>query len=796
MSLPFTGGAKLLSLWCRTMPRVNSEFLPILKATFFHLIVIGVALMGQETSRAQSATQAQVSDVQSVNSRAKQASLSIESIYGPKSPYSASTFQPKWEKTGAKFVRSAAAGEMVSGDNLVAVDPLDGSEEVLISAEQLTLPDAEKPLKVADHQWARDRELALVFTNTRKVWRHHSRGDYWLLNRDDGSLRQIGKQHPEATLMFAKFSPDGNQIAYVCQGDVFIENVDSGVTKQLTKKRSADIINGTSDWVYEEEFGLKDCIRWSPDSKKIAFWEFDTSGVPEFTMINNTDELYPEITTFKHTKPGQTNSAVRIGIVDLEKDSTEWVQVEGDPREHYIARARWTGDDQLMMQRLNRLQNQNSVLLADTTTGETKELFKDTDDAWLETCDTIVEVDDGKQITWTSEKDGWRHIYLVDMSTGAMTLVTPGDYDVIKVSRVTDDSIYFIASPENATERYLYQVPVTGGQAKRLTPSQYEGWNQYNVSADGSVAVHTNSRFNQPPMVQTVKLPSHETIRVISENVKASEALSELPEIETQFLKIDIGEASLDAFMMKPLNFDPAKKYPLITYVYGEPAGTTVTNKWAGKTYLFHRLLCEQGYVVCSIDNRGTKVPRGAAFRKSIYRQIGILAAADQAAAVQKLTEQFPWIDKTRVGVWGWSGGGSMTLNAMFKYPDIYSTGISIASVPNMKYYDSIYQERYMGTPEGNPDGYRDGSPINSAENLRGNLMIIHGTGDDNCHYQTFELLINKLIELDKDFSMMSYPNRSHSINEGKNTSVHLRKLMLNYFLDNLPAGPTLDDSH
>ena len=715
--------------------------------------------------------------------------LTVQSIYKSKK-FTASKFNPKWEKTGAKFVQAKPSSEIKGGSDLVAIDPLNDDQSMLLSAAQMVPPGKSKSLSVADHQWANDRKLALVFTNTRKVWRHHSRGDYWLLNRDKGTLRQIGKQHPESSLMFAKFSPDGKKIAYVSQGDVFIESVETGTTKQLTKKSSPEIINGTSDWVYEEEFDLKDCIRWSPDSLKIAFWEFNTSEVQEFMMINNTDSRYPKLTKFKHTKAGETNSAVRIGVVDLNGEKTTWIKVDGDPRENYLARARWTGNNQLMMQYLNRLQNRNSVLLADTRTGETRELFSDTDSAWLDTNDTIIDVDGGKRFTWISEKSGWRQVYLVDASSGQMKLITPGQYDVIKLLRVTKDSVYFIASPEKPTDRYLYRVPINGGQLERLTPAKYKGWNQYDVAADGTVAVHTVSSFGQPPFVQTVKLPSHETIRKVSDNAKVRGELAKLPRIETNFFRVNVAGQSLDTWIMKPLNFDPSRKYPVIVYVYGEPWGTTVTNNWRGSRYLFHRMLCEQGYAVCSIDNRGTNVPRGSKFRKSIYGQVGVLASSDQAAAIQGIANHYPWIDSQRIGIYGWSGGGSMTLNALFRYPDLYKTGISIAAVPDMRYYDSIYQERYMGTPQGNPEGYKNGSPINFAKFLKGNLLIIHGTGDDNCHYQTFELLINELVKQDKPFTMMSYPNRSHSINEGPNTTVHLRKMMVDYFLKNLPAGP------
>ena len=716
--------------------------------------------------------------------------LSVESIFDS-DRFDIDSFSPNWETQGFSFVRKSPSSTIDGAVDLVAVDPNTDKETVLISADQMIPPGKSKPLPIANHQWSAGRKLALIFTNTRKVWRHHSRGDYWLMNPSDKTLRQVGADRPSASLMFAKFSPDGDNIAYVSEGDVYVEDVSTGTTKKITQKRTPDIVNGTSDWVYEEEFDLKDCIRWSPDSQKIAFWEFDTSEVGEFILINNTDTLYPTLKKFKHVKPGQKNSAVRIGVVHLTEGSTTWLEVPGDPRENYIPRARWKGDRQLMLQHLNRDQNQNTVLLADTTTGKTKELFKDTDSAWVDTCDYDIDVNDGKHFIWLSEKDGWRHVYLVDAQTGEMKLVTPGQFDAFELVRVAGDWVYFIATPDKPTERYLYRAPLTGGESTRLTPASFVGTNSYDISPDGTVASHTYSSFGQPPTTNLIELPTHKLVRQVVSNDRAKQAINELPPVESIFRRVAVADdVLLDGWIMKPVSFDPSRKYPVIVHVYGEPWGTTVTNSWGGANYLWHRMMAEKGYVVCSIDNRGTNVPRGRDFRKTVYGRVGILPAIDQAAAVKTLLDSFAWLDAGRVGVWGWSGGGSMTLNAMFKYPELYHTGVSIAPVPDMRYYDSIYQERYMGTPAKNPDGYHDGSPIHFAKNLKGNLLIVHGTGDDNCHYQTIELLINELVKQDKQFSMMAYPNRSHSINEGPNTSVHLRKMMTNYFLNNLPVDP------
>ncbi len=704
------------------------------------------------------------------------------------------SFDPTWSTAGGRKYTAVYRSEaFADAKDIIEVDALANNRQVLVSASQLIPSGKSRPLEVEEYQWSSDRNLVLIFTNSRKVWRTNTRGDYYLLNRTSGTLRQLGADLPESSLMFAKFSPDGQNVAYHSQGDIYLESTVKGQVRKLTESTSSETINGTSDWVYEEEFDLKDGFRWSPDSKKIAYWQFDTAGVEEFTLINNTDSLYPTLKRFKHTKAGQTNSAVRVGVLDLGDGKTTWVAVDGDPRENYIARLRWMDPTQLMLQRLNRDQNINSVLVVHSATGQPRTLFTDTDKAWVETCDNIFDIENGKRFTWVSEKDGWRHVFLVDAATGEMTCATPGNYDVIELLHADDQQMYFIASPTKPTQRYLYRVPINSGSpgtAQRVTPIGEKGTHKYALSPDGSLAIDTWSKFDMPPKVRLVKLPEHSFVRSYSDNEVLRKELRALKPVESMFIRVDLGDKTLvDTWIMKPAGFDPNKKYPLIVYVYGEPWGSTVTDSWGGSGGLFHRLLCEKGYAVCSIDNRGTKVPRGRDFRKSIYRNVGILAVNDQATAVNALTKHFKWLDSERVGVWGWSGGGSMSLNAIFKYPDIYKTAIAVAAVPDQAYYDSIYQERYMSSPAKNPAGYRDGSPINFAGQLEGNLLIIHGTGDDNCHYQTIEVLINELVKNDKQFSMMAYPNRSHSISEGENTTVHLRKMMLNYFLANLPAG-------
>ena len=370
--------------------------------------------------------------------------------------------------------------------------------------------------------------------------------------------------------------------------------------------------------------------------------------------------------------------------------------------------------------------------------------------------------------------------------------MAPGEFDVIETVHLDEkqDHFYFLASPKKATQRYLYRAALDGTAAERITPKEFRGVNLYEISPDGNWAFHTHSTFDEPPKTTLVSLPEHDSSQKLITNQKLKRKIGRLERQPTEFLRIKAEGVQYDAWFIKPPGFDPKKKYPLVIYVYGEPADTTVVDRWNGQSYLWHLMLAQLGCFVVSIDNRGTRVPRGRDWRKSIYGKIGVLPPMDQAAALRQLLKDHPYLDADRVAIWGWSGGGSMSLNAVFKYPDLYGTAIAIASVPNQRYYDTIYQERYMGLPAENVDGFREGSPINFVENLKGNLLIIHGTGDDNCHYQTFEMLLAELIRHDKDFSMMAYPNGTHAIREGKNTTMHLRRLMTQYLLDHLHPHP------
>jgi dipeptidyl-peptidase-4 len=447
-----------------------------------------------------------------------------------------------------------------------------------------------------------------------------------------------------------------------------------------------------------------------------------------------------------------------------------------------------------MLQQLNRPQNTKRVMLANARNGGVKTIFTDRNDAWVEMRFGFTKwIDDGKQFTFVSERDGWRHVYLVSRDGKKVQQVTSGKFDVTRVLALDEKDrwLYFEASPDNATQRYLYRVGLDGNGMKQLSSADQTGSHSYNVSPDAQWAIHSYSSFAVPPFSNFIRLATHKTVRELESNKALREKIGKLKQPSMEFFHVKIADGvEADAWAVLPPNLNPKKKYPLLVYVYGEPAGQTVVDRWRGSGGMWHWMLAQQGYIVMSFDNRGTPAPRGNAWRKSVYRQVGILAAKDQAAAVKQVLKDRPYIDANRVGVWGWSGGGSMTLNAMFKFPDLYHVGISIAPVPNQRLYDTIYQERYMGLPKDNVEGYKNGSPITYAKNLKGKLLLVHGTVDDNVHYQGMAKLINELVAHNKKFVMLAYPNRTHSIREGKGTTLHLRTAMTDFLKRNLPSGP------
>lgn len=713
--------------------------------------------------------------------------LNLEDIY-QHNKYAAKGFGPvRWMKDNKGY---SSLENSRSGNEIVRYEVSTGVRKVVVSANQLTPTGKDKSLAISDYIWSDDNSKLLVFTNTRKVWRYNTRGDYWVLTMKDGKLTQLGKGLDEASLMFAKFSPDGSYVAYVSKQNIYSEELATGVITQLTMDGGNHIINGTFDWVYEEELDDRDGFRWSPDGKNIAYWHFNTTGVGTFYMINNVDSIYSKPIPLPYPKVGTVNSAVKVGVVPVGGGQTKWFDVPGDPRNNYIARMDYIPDsEEVMIQQLNRLQNTNTVWIGDTRTMALQNILTDKDDAFLDIHDNIVWLDKATSFTWTSERDGWLHLYKVSRNGKEMKLITKGNFDVVSINCIDPIGgyVYYIASPDNYTQRFLYRSRLDGkGEAERVSPANKAGQHNYQISADARFAIHSFENSQTPRRISLISLGNHKELKLLEENAALKSKMDELGLQPKEFFRVDIGEVVLDAWMIKPIDFDPEKKYPVIFFVYGEPAGSTVQDNWGTGDNLWHQYLANQGYVIMSVDNRGTRVPRGREFRKCIYRQIGLLAADDQAAAARKIISTYPFVDGARLGIWGWSGGGQMTLHCMFRHNDIYKTGIAVSFVALQTLYDNIYQERYMGLPNDNLVGYREGSPLTHASKLKGNLFIIHGTGDDNVHYQNFEMLANELIKNNKLFSMMSYPMRDHSINQRENTTLHMRRSMEEFWRKNL----------
>ncbi|MEO8027103.1 MAG: S9 family peptidase [Bryobacteraceae bacterium] len=702
-----------------------------------------------------------------------------------------------------RWIENGAAYTAVEGTSLIKYETASGKRTVLVSAAQLTPPKAAAPLALEDYEWSEDSRRLLIFTEGQTVWRLKTRGDYWVLDLGTGKLQKLGGGAAPSTLMFAKFSPDGTRVAYVRENNIYCENLATGAIKRLTTDGSVTTINGTFDWVYEEEFKLRDGFRWSPDGRRIAFWQFDSTGIPNFALINNTDSKYPTLKYFPYPQVGGINSAARIGVVSADGGAARWISIPGDPRNHYIFRLTWTETPgELLIGQLNRLQNSMTLFLADAGSGKAKVMFHDEDKAWIDVRDTRPNLPilkstwlkGGRELIWISERNGWKQVLGVAREGGSVRELTASGSDAIALEGLDEKGgwMYTIASGGNATQKYLYRTKLGRPEsAERLSPREQAGTHAYEISPDCRWAFHTYSTFDQPPVTDLVSLPDHKVVRVLESNEAMRQAVAPIMRSQAEFFQVAIENGIvLDGYVLKPPGFDANKKYPVIVYVYGEPAAASVVDQWGNERGLFHRALANDGYLVVCFDNRGTPAPKGRDWRKSIYKSLGVLPPREQTEAMHAFAKSRTYVDENRIGVWGWSSGGINTLNLLFRSPETYRVGVAIAPLPDLTLYDTIYMERYMGLPEENPEAYQRASAIHFAEGLKGKLLLMHGSGDDNVHYQGTERLINRLIELDKPFEFMEYPNRSHAINEGKGTPLHLHRAIARYFEEHLPAGP------
>lgn len=647
----------------------------------------------------------------------------------------------------------------------------------IISGADLVDPASKEAVPVAEYSFSADERKAVIASESEAIYRRSSREKNYVFDIESKSFELLS----EGMQSYATFSPNGSKVAFVRDNNLFIKDLESGKERAVTTSGQTNVtINGATDWVYEEEFAFAKAFFWSPDGKKIAYYRFDETKVPEFSMDMYGD-LYPEQYKFKYPKAGEDNAKVAIKIFDVETGSTIKLSLGNY---EYIPRIKWTAsNDKLAILRSNRHQNKIDVMLADANTGKISTLLTETSDTYVEITDNLTFLSDGEHFIWTSEKDGHNHIYLHDMSGKLVQQLSKGDWDVSEYLGYSEKSklVYYVSSAASPLERHLYAVNLKGSKTTKLTPGA--GWNSPTFSKGHKYFINKLSSLNKPARI-TLNDSKGGLIRELVDNKDLQETMQDFAISPSEFFTLTTSEnIKLNGWMIKPPNFDPAKKYPVMMYVYGGPGSQTVKNSWGGANYFWHQMLAQNGYIVVSVDNRGTGA-RGYEFKNCTYKQLGKYETMDQIEAAKWLQKQ-PYVDGGRIGIWGWSYGGYMSTLCITKGADVFNLAIAVAPVSNWRFYDSIYTERYMQTPQENPDGYDDNSPINHVDKLKGDYLLVHGMADDNVHFQNAVELSEALIRANKQYDYLAYPNRNHGI-YGKNARLHLYTKMTNFILGNL----------
>ena len=630
--------------------------------------------------------------------------------------------------------------------------------------------------RITNYSFSNDEKKLLFETQSEKIYRYSSRSIYYVYNIFTNKLKKIS----DDKLMFATFSPAGNKIAYVLDNNIYIHEINSGRTKQVTfDGQKNQIINGASDWVYEEEFGLVRSFEWAPDGEHIAYYKFDETNVKEFSMDLFKGGLYPTQEVFKYPKAGEENSVVRIYFYNLKEDKSTYIYTEKDYE--YIPRIKWTKNSNLLaLYGMNRHQNELDFVLADATSNTNKVLFTEKDNYYIDIHDNLTFLPDDNFI-WTSEKDGFNHIYIKGLD-GSEQQITKGDWEVTSFDGVDSDKmeLYYRSTEEGSINRTLYVHNLFTGKKRKL--STQIGDNSIKFSDNFKYYLNSYSNANTAPYY-TLHKSNGEQLKILEDNAEFNAKMKEFNLSKKEIFSIKTEEAELNAWMIKPPNFDSNKKYPLFMFLYGGPGSQQVKNSFGWTNYYWYQMLAQNGYIVACVDNRGTG-GKGSEFKKMTYKELGKYELIDQINAA-KYFGNLDYIDSKRIGIQGWSYGGYMSSLAITKGADIFSLAIAVAPVTNWRYYDNIYTERYMQTPQENANGYDENSPINHVDKLKGDYLLIHGSADDNVHVQNSMEMISALVKANKKFDLFIYPDKNHGI-YGGNTRLHLYQKMTDFILKNL----------
>jgi dipeptidyl-peptidase-4 len=682
----------------------------------------------------------------------------------------------RWRPDGSAFAFTIA-DPVNSIPEIYLYDIPSLEEKLFLSSDKLNFKGNQ--IKMSSYDWTDDAKQLIIRGPEKSIWRHSRMSPVYLLNIESGEMRAFADEY--SGLKGVKLSPDGNHAGYVKEHNLFIVELSTGKETQLTFDGNENFLNGEFDWVYEEEFSIADGWKWSPDGSKIAFWKFDQTRVKEFYMI---DEMYAynKVMPLKYPKAGEQNAIVKIGVIDLNTKQTIWIDT-GENDDIYLPRIYWMNStNKLAIIKLNRLQNELHLLLADAERGYVQTILKERDSCWIDIEDNhLIPIHSENQFLWVSEESGYRHIYLYDYSGILINQVTSGDWEVTSLQGFSENDgyVYFYGKKYNILEQHIYRVKLDGTAFEKVT--NLPGWHEANFSPDYRQFIHSYNNVDIPLKV-FLRKTNEQIISTLRENDLP--ALSEFEMISPTFESFLTSDGTnLNYMITLPKNFDPAKKYPVLVYGYGGPGSQNVINRWRDKKQLWHQMMAGKGFIVFTLDNRGTG-GRGKNFKNLSYKDLGKWIVNDHVEAAKYLGT-FPYVDAERIGVWGWSGGGTLTLHLLTRAAEYFKSGVSVAANTDFLLYDTIWSERYLGLPQDNIEVYLNSSAKTYAHLLKGNLLLVHGTEDDNVHYQHTMQMVKKLQDAGKQFELMLYPNKNHSI-KGETTQKHLYEIMTNFFLRTL----------